>query len=482
MSKAKKRYYEIEGLDSIRISQQQKQYDFYNNNQDKIIYYLKQSFGSSISSVNRANFYFYYINIVEKIVSALATVYRKPAKISVMRNGAVDEELTKYYNSIIPQDSNSYKHNAEKMAVLQNVSLTKVYFDRELNKIGLRVESSHNYIIDYDYDNPNKMELLAYDIPINTVTYKGLREREKNTIIWTAEEHFRYDSDNNRQPYGNNLDEVNPYGIIPYAVFRVKQADDFWGFGLNDVIKFNEVIDMLFCDLRFGAHLQAWGQPVAINCGFARTNRSGKDEIDPVATGPEFPIIVDNVDANMYPPSFEFKSPNPMLQELTNLIDYHIIQIALSKGLNPNNFIAEVKATSGFSKVVDMINEIGQREELLDPARNYENELFNIIRRINNTHVNESRGMLKLIPEDCTISVDFADISSPKTVEETWNEREKKLTHNMASVVDFIMEENPDLTREQAEELLRNNKLINDEILKGKVSLNAIVRNNNTVA
>jgi hypothetical protein len=204
--------------------------------------------------------------------------------------------------------------------------------------------------------------------------------------------------------------------------------------------------------------MQSWGTPFAINCGLTYKTEAGT-EIKKVRVGAKHPIVVENAKSDDVTPSFEYKNANPLITEIKDTIDWMIKLIAITKGIDPNSFLQDVKATSGFSKVVDSLEEMEMRQDDIEPCRIYENERYMITQKV--LEVNKPKGY-KEIKGD--FICDFAEIVATKSLEEMIKESEFKLKNNLITPIDLLREQNPDLTDEQLEERYNENKEINDKL------------------
>jgi len=126
--------------------------------------------------------------------------------------------------------------------------------------------------------------------------------------------------------------------------------------------------------------------------------------------------------------------------------------------------LQEAKATSGFSKVMDRINQIEIRVNDIEPCREFEEERFEILKKVNNYWAGVKGVDLKPIPEETTIKFDPAEIEIIKSVDEVWKDREEKEKRYMNTPKDWIKEENPDVSDEDATKQLEENKALMDEL------------------
>ena len=97
---------------------------------------------------------------------------------------------------------------------------------------------------------------------------------------------------------------------------------------------------------------------------------------------------------------------------------------------------------------------------------NYEKERFIITKAVNNSYVGTAVGnefKLKTIKDDVKLRVDFADVVVHKTPADLIIQRVWELIHGLSTEVQWMMEDNPDLTEMEAREEIQKNKKENRE-------------------
>jgi len=118
--------------------------------------------------------------------------------------------------------------------------------------------------------------------------------------------------------------------------------------------------------------------------------------------------------------------------------------------------------------MMDSLEQIEVRRDDIEPCREYERQMFEIVRVVNNVAYEDAelrtKFELKIIPDDINLVVDFADIKQELTPEQVWADRKEREARNMGSAIDWLMEENPELTEDEAKKILEDNKKINQSI------------------
>lgn len=453
--------------DEARKEIHEKFYHYYKGNDAQVKEYLTSALSITYSADRISQFQLNYINITNKLINQLAVIYKQPAtrKLAKLGNDGkyiVDEKATEYLKKILPIDINTQDKTAHRFAKLFGSSFTQVLFKD--GTIKYRVHPNQQLTIRCEEDDIEKMNLLMYDRECN----KDGRP-EITTVVWTEDAHYKLDELGNIESIENNEANVNPYECIPFAKLILNHGEDIWGVGQGDAINVNEQINFLLTKLmNDDVVLGTAGTVLAVNLGLTKKGTVDGDEtgVREVKIGVKNPITVENArGGDMLPPSLTHVSFNPQIEAVKQTIDWYIKTIALTKGLNPNSFLADTQATSGYSKIIDSLEQLEIRQDDLEACRVFEKERFEITREVNNYFAQSTEGReykLQTISEDLEMLIDFAEIEIPKTPDEIWRDRENRIKYNMASPVDFIIEENPDEDKTSAQEIINENKLINE--------------------
>jgi hypothetical protein len=145
------------------------------------------------------------------------------------------------------------------------------------------------------------------------------------------------------------------------------------------------------------------------------------------------------------------------IDKLWDLIKDRIQLVLTNYGISPQNFTMSAQPQSGFAAMISNISKLEFREAQVPHYRKKEKELFEKVRTVWNYHNTGKR-----INEKAEFQIDFAEIEFPKTTQEEAEKFTFLKNNNAMTSVDLIMLENPDLTREQAEELYLANKAFNE--------------------
>lgn len=230
--------------------------------------------------------------------------------------------------------------------------------------------------------------------------------------------------------------QPNPYGKIPIVWFTKDIAlDEFWYPGSNPIVAQNLRTDIQISNLDLALDYQAFSTLVT------------------EGTSHDMPIII-GLKRHLHLPSglsqdsgkAYYINPRTDLKQILHVINENIDMTAGLMGISTSAIRQGGNFSSGYQLRLSMTGVIDhnlmKREIFREPTR----DLANLI-----CECETYFGTKYKLPQDIGFNIDFAEI----TVESNPLEDEQILTMKLAngtiSKVDAIMENNPDLTREEAE-------------------------------
>ena len=445
-------------LEESRVKQAQKLHDWYFNDRDEIIQHVETALGKMFRKGTLDQINIRVRNIVPRVVNKVCQVYKQPAKR--MLDGGLQVQITG--QAVTEKQSPEDKNYQE---VLNNSTINRK--SKEWHRLGvffntvlvqpIWVKSSKGNYLDFMIHTPAytivETDSLNWNIPIAfyypTEMVLGGEDSEEALVYWSQTEHFILDKFGNKYAPADNPGMVNPYGILPVAVLRFRDAEDFWGEGKWSLVEGNEEVAAQYSNLGFTAIFQSHGQPVAINTGL-----KGEPEV-----GPDKPIKIENAGGdNKQDSSFKFESANPMIQEVQGLIDWYIKSLMSDEGLSPQQYATEIANSSGVAKILDDADLNELRDDDRQILEDFEHDLYTVTAKVYNVEAKS-----KKLPEKGDFSIEFAEQKVVKTTDEKIKERESGIKMGTKSRVDCIREDNPELTEEQAKDKLKQIMLENKE-------------------
>lgn len=148
------------------------------------------------------------------------------------------------------------------------------------------------------------------------------------------------------------------------------------------------------------------------------------------------------------------------LTQIWTTIEKGVTMFLSNYFISPANFTLSGSAQSGYAMEISNSAKLDFRKDQIEIYREREKALFDMTRIVWNTDGVNADGF-KPIRMDAEFSIDFAEITFPKSPSELADEFTFLKLQNVVTPIDLIMARNPDLTREQAEERYRMNKAFN---------------------
>ncbi len=363
----------------------------------------------------------FQVNAVKKVINKRANLYRlAPRRSFIGIDQVAGDEFYRVANVDIV-----LKRLSRLTKLLKTTVLQVGWMNEQLT---LSVVTPA--VLDVVYRDPQSPERII-------ITHRAASDKDVTYSDWTAGSYTRRDYRGNPIRNGNNPKGLNPYGVLPFVcLFDSLPDDQFFIPGGDDLIESQEAINVALSNLWRAVELQAHGQAWA----------TGIPAGDALSIGPERAITLPEGG------SFGFAAPNAPITDILEAIQFVMRQIAASNDLSADVFDLDRRSESGAAKHVEQIDLREARQDDIALWRRYEAQLFDVIKRVVNTHAPGT------IPESAKVVVDFAEMQENLTETERLNNAQKKLEMGVWSPVDILRTENPDgyATREEAmSELLR---------------------------
>ena len=360
-------------------------------------------------------------NFTRKFINKVSGIYTLGAK----RNVESDK-----YTELTPTKDVRIKHS-ERMTRLLGTIANRVYWND-----GVFDYRPIYYFEAYFDENPFKPTAIIYPLLNKTADLsdnEGLQWE-----YWDSEKYIIMNEDGDIQ---NEKD--NPYGILPFAfTHREDQIDSFYVEGANDIINCNEQVNISMTEMNLGLRFNMFGQPW-VNGLNADQNmvRAGSN------------TILDMGDDGAY----NITSPNGNIMEAIQNIKFQIELVASNNHLWIQWAESGGEVPSGISL---MVKDMERKEDYYDDIslwRLYEKELYDIERTIAGYN-----GIS--LPEE--FGIDFYEVEYPKTVQDQILKDEFDLNQNLITQAKIMVRENKDLSLQQAQFIIEENKAVNAEIVQ----------------
>ena len=445
----------------LRRENMQKRIDYYHGNQKA---HLLQAIKRQFKYPNRLNLQYEFFNLTAMIIDELAAIYKEEPKREIVNGTDRDKEI---YDAI--QESSSI-----------NLVLTTVNRYTKLCKTCMVRPVFRGGVIEYDIFTPNIFDVVQDPFnptraiaiiytqattdtdPVSLKYFGNTGASPQDDMMingqmyyyWDAKNHvvFTYDVKKTslipiiKEQLGNE-GNINPYGVLPFVVFRdAFPIDRFFIDGGDDLINSNEITNVKKTELNYLTKMQSFSIPVM--------KGAPKDmvfEADPSSVI-TIPADGDNNTGN----DFKFVSPDPKIKDLSEDIQSRLVQTAIRYKLPGEMFTMSGERSGGFS--IQMQQE--RTNKTIDADKplysRYEQELFNMTRLVWNYHNPDNK-----ISDECFLRVKFRVEETAQTQEERDNHSIIEYANGLISKARWVMRSNPTITT--IDEAMGYLRIIEDE-------------------
>ena len=357
-------------------------------------------------------------NFTRKFINKISRIYSLGAKRNV-------GDATERYEQLIPTKNVRMKHS-ERMTRLLGTVANRVHW-----KDGYFDYRPIYYFEVYFDDDPFVPSSIVYPLLNNTADLSNTDNMQWE--YWDSEKYGLMDEE------GKMLSETpNPYGIIPFVfTHREDQIDSFFVEGASDIINCNEQVNIALTEMNLGMRFNMFGQPWVTGLRADQSMlRAGSN------------TILDMGEDGAY----NITSPSGNIMEAIENIKFQMELVAINNHLWIQFAESGGEVPSGISL---MIKDMERKEDYYDDIalwRMYEQDFYNVERVIagyNGINLPEQFG------------VDFEEIDYPKTVQDQILKDQFDIQNNLTTRAKIMVRDNKDLTVEQAQSIIEENKSVN---------------------
>ena len=391
--------------------------DYYNGN--TLDYTSKYFSDSTLDKVVAGN-----INISKRVIDRISLVYMTPPVRAYTK-----EDIDTYF--------------IEKDLKLQRLERITNLLDAVLLKPCWRTKEDGSGCIEYDIisdyepifgDDPLKPEAIVYPITSKSTVLDNTPEL---WVYWDSENTFTFD--NNGKMYGedDNPDMINPYGVLPFVECFREGKPEFSYLDTNaskDLIATNLSINVAETNKNANVMFQSFGYLFVNGAGIDKdTMQIGQDKINYLGVDGSISIV----------------SPPNAIPALDESIQSSYKMLAQNYHL-PISFVEGTSAASGVALKMRNIELTDDRKSDVTRWRDIEYKLFDLERLMIAVEMGQDAGDLE--------DVDFSESVEVLNDQEQRDKWDWELSKGLIDLADILMQKNPDLNREEAEEILAEKK------------------------
>ena len=391
--------------------------DYYNGN--TLDYTSKYFSDSTLSKVVSGN-----INISKRVIDRISLVYMTPPVRAYTK-----EDIDTYF--------------IEKDLKLQRLERITNLLDAVLLKPCWRTKEDGSGCIEYDIisdyepifgDDPLKPEAIVYPITSKATVLDSTPDL---WVYWDRENTFTFDDTGRTYAEDDNPDMINPYGVLPFVECFREGKPEFSYLDTNaskDLIATNLSINVAETNKNANVMFQSFGYLFVNGAGIDKdTMQIGQDKINYLGIDGSISIV----------------SPPNAIPALDESIQSSYKMLAQNYHL-PISFVEGTSAASGVALKMRNIELTDERKSDVTRWRDIEYKLFDLERLMIAVEMGQDAGDLE--------DVDFSESVEVLNDQEQRDKWDWELSKGIIDLADILMQKNPDLNREEAEEILAEKK------------------------
>jgi len=277
-------------------------------------------------------------------------------------------------------------------------------------------------------------------------------------VWWSKYYHFTTNAKGEFLAMGNEKskgqvspdDIVNPIQRLPFYNFAMDQDGSFWAEGGEDIFDGSVHIN---CAISHQQHIGTCQ-------GYGQFYMRGKNLPKFVKAGVNKAILMEVADKDDPQPEIGFASANPKLQELKEQVVMYVALLLTTNNLSTKAVAAELSGSgefaSGISLIIDKAESIEDVQDQRDVFYKGEPELFEITSAWQQVYKDRLTDAWKqaMLPQDVELNLKFNDYAPIMSEKEKLENMKLRKELGIDSMLDLIMRDNPDMTKEEAEKRL----------------------------
>ena len=365
----------------------------------------------------------YNANFTRRFVNKMSRIYT----VGASRN------MGEQYATLTRKKDARMKH-IERMTRLCGTVATQVIYRDDLTTPCFDYRPIYYFSAHFDDSNPFTPTAITYPILFG-IDDPSFSEKLQYAY-WDSERYAHYDED------GNIINEYeHGYGVIPFLFTHKEELiDSFFVEGATDVMSCNEQVNITMTELQLGLRFQMFGQPFITGLnGDKHLERAGSDTILDLPEGSTFGIV----------------SPSGNIESVIENVKFQIDLVAQNNHLYVQFAQDGGETPSGIALKIKDLERFEDYQDDLELWNMYEHDLYEVEKAI------AGYNGIKL-PEE--LNVDFNEPEYPKTVRDQIDLDNHRLANNLVTQGKLLVEYNKDLTIEEADAIIQENKQKNEKL------------------
>ncbi len=448
--------------------------------------YLEKILQKQFSNYKELQLQIQYVNAIKVITEELSVIYNWGANRELYRNNEliedgddVEAKLWEWITKSTKYDRNLRLVNS--MVSLCQNTLVRVYYWHPTGELRLQVITPNNIDIIQHPDDPAEMVALYYASQPTDEYLGGLGAQKTITNsyysrvvwhYWDDKNYRRYIEGKGMVPIENNVDGINPYGVIPFAKFQNDlSTEGFWIDTGYDLTTAQDNINVKLTFLNYIIRLQSFSVPVLTGYDI----KPGQAEVKVIGAGK--PLLFPLARQGEAQAGLQFATPSPAIAEIKAEINDEFQRLLSTYGLARGAFEATQEAQSGYALKLKNTSLLERRQSEIPFYEDGEEALFEIIKRVWNTHADSLPSGHKFggvkFSEDTELRVTIPEPKLPDSPQEEQAKWEFLFANKLATPVHYLME-NGHLTEAEALDKWEKIKAWNEENKPPEPSFGAV--------
>ena len=287
-------------------------------------------------------------------------------------------------------------------------------------------------------DGDNKDQTIA-DSP---------NDKDKEYVWWGHTYHVTFNADGDIIVDRSGDNNLNPIKQMPFVSLAKERDGSFWALGGDDLIEGSILINTILSDIYYIAKMHGTGLFYLFGKGVPKTHKVGPNQ-----------AITMNVEEGDPIPTIGFANANPQLSDHRELVEQYLAMLLTTNDLEPGSVQGSLSATSATSGVQEMIikaEPMGSVENDQELFKDAEPEIVNIVGKWHNLYFDKGLLTKKLtaigkLPTEIDYTIKFGAIQQFMNEKEKLEVIKSRLELKLDTIIDAMILDNPDLSRQDAE-------------------------------
>jgi len=365
----------------------------------------------------------YSANFTRRFVNKMSRIYT----VGASRN--MDEQY-----ALLTRKKDARLKHVERMTRLCGTIATQVVYRDDLTTPCFDYRPVYYFSAHFDDNNPFVPAAITYPI-LSGADDPSITDKLQYAY-WDSQIYVHYDEN------GNIMNEYqHGYGVIPFLFTHKEELiDSFFVEGATDVMSCNEQVNITMTELQLGLRFQMFGQPFITGLnGDKHLERAGSDTILDLPEGANFGIV----------------SPSGNIESVIENVKFQIDLVAQNNHLYVQFAQDGGETPSGIALKIKDLERFEDYQDDLELWNMYEHDLYEVEKAI------AGYNGIKL-PEE--LNLDFNEPEYPKSVRDQIDLDNHRLANNLVTQGKLLAEYNKDLTIEEADAIIEENKQKNEKL------------------